>query len=153
MPPEQASPDLKRIPLPSTFVGPAEAPRLGTSHTCRNHLHLVIFPPVRHAKLLQVNVPAAIDGVLDDKELKLWIRTLDLGGTILQRTCVRLDSQELPSVGDIPEHTNLHCNISWGETCEGLNVVVELHRCYTTDPQHNAFVRKVRTDVHHRGCH
>ena len=94
----------------------------------------------------------AIEGVLDDKELKLWIRTLDPRSTILERTCVRLNSQELPSVGDIPEHTNRCCNISSGKTCEGLDLVIESHRCYTADPQRNAFVVKVRTDVHRQGC-
>ena len=107
----------------------------------------------RYAKCLQANVSAAIDGVLDDGELKLWIRTLDLGGMILGRTCVRLNDEELQSVGYIPEHTDRFCNISSGKTRKGLNLVIESHRYYTADPQRNALVLKVRMDVHRRGCH
>lgn len=84
-----------------------------------------------------------IDGVLNDDGLTVFLCSRDSGRTVQEKFCVRFDARDLPNIAGVPDHTNRFCDISMGETSEGLRLVIESHRCYTADSQDNASVLKV----------
>ena len=91
----------------------------------------------------QPNDSVIIDGVLRDDGLTVFLRSPDSRRTLRETSCVRFDAQELPKIGDVPDHSNRFCDISAGETSEGLTLVIESHRCYAADSQGNASTLKV----------
>lgn len=84
-----------------------------------------------------------IDGALEDSGLTVSLRSPDSNRTLQEQFCVRFSPRDLPEIGDVPDHTSRFCDVSTGETSEGLTVVIESHRCYTADSQGNASVHKV----------
>ena len=89
-----------------------------------------------------------IDGVLKDNELTLFLRSPGSGRTLREKSCVRFDARELPKIDDFPDNSNGFCDLSAGETSEGLTLVIESHRCYAADSQGNASVLKVWVNIH-----
>ena len=85
-------------------------------------------------KVSQSNDSPIIDGVLKDYGLTLSLP--------------RFDARELTKIDDVPSKFSGFCDISAGETSEGLTVVIESHRCYAADSQGNASVLKVRVNLH-----
>lgn len=88
-----------------------------------------------------------IDGDLTTDGLTTFLRSPDIGRTIQKKFCVRFNAQELSKIGDVPHQSNRFCDVSAGETSEGLALVLESHRCYTADSQGNASALKVRAVV------
>ena len=84
-----------------------------------------------------------VGGVLNDDGLVVSLHSPDHGCTFREQFCVRFGPQELPKIGGVPEHTNRFCDVSPGETSEGLPVVIESHRCYAADSHGNAAALKV----------
>ena len=102
-------------------------------------------------KTLQTNGPAVIDGVLNDDGLTVSLGSLDSRSATLKRSCVRFIGADLQTIADIPGHAHGFCDVLAGETGEGLRLVIESHRCYTSDLQGNASALKVRTGALYLG--
>ncbi|KAF9644609.1 kinase-like protein [Thelephora ganbajun] len=108
-----------------------------------NHLHLASAASTRANQVVsKANGTVIIDGVLDDDRLTVSLRSPDSRRTLLERLCVRFNARELPKISGLPDHTNRFCDVSAGETSEGLGLVIESHRCYSADSQGNASVIK-----------
>lgn len=100
---------------------------------------------------MQANGTVTVDGVLDDDRLVVSLRSPDYRCTFREQFCVRFSPLELPKIGGVPDHTNRFCDVSSGETSEGLPVVVESHRCYAADS--NASTLKARTNIRYLAFH
>lgn len=98
---------------------------------------------VHDTEIIQSNGTATLDGVLNNDGLVVALRSPDHRCTFREQFCVRFSPQELPKIGGVPDHTNRFCDVSPGETSEGLPVVIESHRCYAADSQGNASTLKV----------
>jgi hypothetical protein len=111
--------------------------------------------PIRrpNAEILQTDGNAIIDGVLNDEGLTVSLRSSNPRRTLQEQFCVRLNTQELPKISGVPDHTNRFCDVSAGETSEGLALVIESHRCYTADLQGNASASKVRMNISYLAFH
>jgi len=105
-----------------------------------------------HTEVSQPKFSVIIDGNLNTDGLTTFLRSLDIGRTIQKKLCVRFNAQELSKIGDVPHQSNRFCDVSAGETSEGLTLVIESHRCYAADPQGNAPALKVRAGVFMIGC-
>ena len=101
-----------------------------------------------HTEVSQPNDSVIIDGVLNDDRLTVFLRSLNSRRTLREKSCVRFDARELPRIGDVPDHSSRFCDISAGETSEGLTLVIESHRCYAADSQDNAPALKVWVNLH-----
>ena len=84
-----------------------------------------------------------IDGDLNTDGLTMFLRSPDFGRTIREKFCIRFNAQELSKIGDVPDQSNRFCDVSAGETSQGLTLVIESHRCYASDSQGNASALKV----------
>jgi len=96
-----------------------------------------------NTEILQADGNVIIDGVLNDDGLAVSLRSSNTGRTFREQFCVRINAQELPKICGVPHQTNRFCDVSAGETSEGLALVIESHRCYTADSQGNASASKV----------
>jgi hypothetical protein len=98
---------------------------------------------IQNTKMSQADSTATIDGTLNDDGLTVLLRSPDSGLTLREQVCVRFSPRELPTIGDVPNHTNRFCDISAGVSSEGRMLVIESHRCYMADSQGNASALKV----------
>jgi len=106
------------------------------------------FHAAHDTEIVQADDTVIIDGVLNNDRLVVALRSPDHRCTFREQSCVRFSPQELPRIGGVPDHTNRFCDVSPGETSEGLPVVIESHRCYTADSQGNASTLKVRSNIY-----
>ena len=104
---------------------------------------------IHYTKILQANGAVTIGGVLSDDGLIVFLRSSNSGRMLLEQFCVRFSPRELPKISGIPAHAGRFCDVSAGETSEGLTAVIESHRCHSADSQGNASAIKVRTNVHY----
>ena len=100
---------------------------------------------IHNTETLQANGTAIIDGVLDDDGLTVFLRLPGSRRTLLERFCVRFGQRELQriKIGHIPDRSDRFCDVSTGETSEGLVLNIESHRAYEADSQGNAYALKV----------
>jgi len=100
-------------------------------------------------KIMQANGNATVRGIFNEDGLVVSLCSPDYRCTFREQICVRFSPQELPKIGDVPDHTNRFCDVSPGETSEGLQVVIESHRCYAADSEGNASTLKARSNIHY----
>jgi len=81
-----------------------------------------------------------IDGVLNDDGLTVFLRSPDSGHVLREKSCARFNARELSMIGGAPNYSNTFCDVFAGETNEGLTLVIESYRCYTTYSQDNVSV-------------
>jgi len=103
---------------------------------------------VHHTEIIQANDAVTVDGILNNDGLVVALRSPDHRCTFREQSCVRFSPQELPKISGAPDHTNRFCDVSPGETSEGLAVVIESHRCYAADSQGNTPTLKARSNIH-----
>ena len=98
-----------------------------------------------NANALQTtNDSVAIEGVLSSDGLTLLLCSHNSGCTLLKRFCVRFNDTELRIIIYPLGDGHKFYDVLVGETSEGLKLVIESHRCYTSDMQANASALKVR---------
>ena len=96
-----------------------------------------------------VNNTVTIDGALSRARFIVSLRSPDSDRTLREQSCVRFSPRELPTIDDIPNHTDRFCDISEGVNSEGRMLLIESHRCYTADWEVNASALKVWMDIHY----
>ena len=106
-----------------------------------------------NADILQGNDTVSIHGDLNDNELIVSLRSPSSGRTLREQRCARIGQGDLPNISEAPHRANGFCDISKGETSEGLRVVIESYRCYTDDSQHSSSLPEVRTNIYSMAFH
>ena len=97
----------------------------------------------RDTEILQCGGAMTIDGVLNDDGLIVSLRPLGSKRALREKFCDRFSPQELPKICGVPESAGRFCDVTIGETSEGLALMIESHRCYAADTQGNASTLKV----------